>query len=254
MVTTQFFHAVTPFASGGQPWQIYKLNKSGLSLGESTNIVIEDFIAYQAALVLLGAIAVISNHIFNVIPNDNALKYLVTIGFAVNIVVIIFLFIVAFSVKWNKILINGLINFLSKIKVIKEKEKFLEKSEEFITNFHESAVILFKNKFNLFRIVSLNFIALILHYSIPFFLMLGLNIYVNPFYVIITSAHVMLIDSLIPTPGSTGGLEYGFISFFKNFVKGPKLTTIMIVWRMVTYYFGIFVGLISLNIHKEAKI
>ena len=34
MITTQFFHAITPFAAGGQPWQIYKLKKDGLTLGE----------------------------------------------------------------------------------------------------------------------------------------------------------------------------------------------------------------------------
>ena len=50
MITTQFFHAITPFAAGGQPWQIYKLKKDGLSLGGSTNAVIQDFIAYQIAL------------------------------------------------------------------------------------------------------------------------------------------------------------------------------------------------------------
>ena len=26
MITTNLFHAITPFASGGQPWQIYRLN------------------------------------------------------------------------------------------------------------------------------------------------------------------------------------------------------------------------------------
>ena len=44
MITTQLFHAITPFSTGGQPWQIYKLKKEGLTLGQSTNIVIQDFI------------------------------------------------------------------------------------------------------------------------------------------------------------------------------------------------------------------
>lgn len=252
MVTTQFFHAITPFASGGQPWQIYKLKKDGLNLGSSTNAIIEDFIVYQIALVLLGVIAVISNHIFHIIPNDNALRYLVTIGFAINIVVIVALFLVAFSKKWNKKIIDGIIKLLYKLKIVKDKEKQLKKSEKFVTNFHESALILFKNKRVFIRVIILNFIALLVQYSIPFFLMLGLNIYVNPYFVIVTCAYVMLIDSLIPTPGSTGGLEVGFMSFFKHFIKGPKLSIIMIVWRIVTYYFGIIVGGIALNINEEA--
>ena len=113
--------------------------------------------------------------------------------------------------------------------------------------------ILLNNKKAFLKIIGLNFIALSILYSIPFTLMLGLNIYVNPFYVICTSAYVMLIDSVVPTPGSTGGLEYGFMSFFSNFIKDPQLSIIMIVWRIVTYYFGIFVGLSFLNTFKEEK-
>ena len=74
MITTQFFHAITPFAAGGQPWQIYKLKKDGLTLAESTNVVIQDFIAYQIALVFLGLCAITSNYIFNIFPSDSLLK------------------------------------------------------------------------------------------------------------------------------------------------------------------------------------
>ena len=251
ILTTQFFHSITPFATGGQPWQIYKLKKEGLSLGEGTNIVIQDFIAYQIALVLLGIIAVISNYFLNIIPNDGNMIYLVTVGFTINIFVIIMLFLVAFSKKTNKKIIDKAINILSKVKIIKDKEKSLEKSQTFIKNFHNGAQILLKDKTGFIKVITLNFLSLSSQYLIPFTLMLGLSIYVNPFYVLITSAYVMLIDSMIPTPGSTGGLEYGFVSFFKNFIKGSKLSIIMIVWRVITYYFGIIVGAIALNIHKE---
>ena len=253
MVTTQFFHAITPFAAGGQPWQIYKLKKDGLTLGEATNVVIQDFIAYQIALVLLGGCAVISNYIMHIFPSDSLLKKLVTIGFIINTLVIIVLFIVAFSKKWNKKLIDGSISLLSKLKIIKDKDKMFKKSENFIHHFHKSAIILFKDRFNMFRIIFLNFIALVGQYLIPFTLLMGLGIYVNPLIVIITSAYVMLIGSMVPIPGGTGGLEFSFMAFFKNFIKGPELSTIMIVWRLVTYYFGIIVGGITLNFKKEAK-
>lgn len=253
MITTQLFHAITPFATGGQPWQIYRLKKDGLPLSKSTNVIIEDFIAYQIALVLLGIVAVTSNHIFSILPNDNTLSHLVTIGFVINTFVVIVLFVVSFNKRCNEILIKGMVRLLAKIRIIKDKDKTLEKSEEYIGQFHDSAKILFKNKMLLLRIILLNFMALSFQYLIPFTLMLGLDIYVNPFYVICTSAYVMLIDSIIPTPGSTGGLEYGFMSFFKYFVNDLKLSIIMIVWRVITYYFGIFVGLLFLNTYKEEK-
>ncbi|MBR3898398.1 MAG: flippase-like domain-containing protein [Bacilli bacterium] len=253
MITSQFFHSITPFASGGQPWQIYRLKKEGLTVGEGTIVAIQDFIAFQSALILLGIVAVISNQIFHIIPSDSHLLYLVIIGFTLNIIVIIGLFIIAFSKKWNKKIINGAVKLLSKIKIVKDREKMLQKAEEFIKNFHESAEILFQDKQNFFKIIGLNFVALVFQYSIPFFLMLGLGIHENLYYVLIASAYVMLIDSMMPTPGSTGGLEYGFMSFFSVFVKGAKLSALMIVWRMITYYFGLIMGSIVLGIDKESK-
>lgn len=253
MITTQFFHAITPFAAGGQPWQIYKLKKDGLTLGQSTNVVIQDFIAYQIALVFLGGCAITANYIMHIFPSDSLLKKLVTIGFIINTVVVIVLFVVAFSKKWNKKIIDGTVTLLHKLKIIKDKEEKLKKSEKFIHNFHQSAIILFKDKFNMIRIISLNFIALVGQYLIPFTLLMGLGIYINPLLVIITSAYVMLIGSMVPIPGGTGGLEFSFLAFFKNFVTGPKLSIIMIVWRLVTYYFGIIVGGIALNFNREAK-
>ena len=253
MITTQLFHAITPFATGGQPWQIYRLKKEGISLSNSTNIIVEDFITYQIALVLLGIIAVVSNNIFNILPKDSTLGYLVTVGFAINTAVVIFLFLVSFNKKCNRIIIKGTINILGKLRIIKDKQTIISKTDEYIKKFHEGAKILLKNKMTLIKIIGLNFIALSILYLIPFTLILGLNIYINPFYVICTSAYVMLIDSIIPTPGSTGGLEYGFMSFFNNFIKDPKLSILMIVWRIVTYYFGIFVGLVFLNSFKEEK-
>ena len=252
MITTQFFHAITPFAAGGQPWQIYKLKKDGLTLGQSTNVVIQDFIAYQIALVFLGGCAVTTNYIMHIFPNDSLLKKLVTIGFIINTLVVIVLFIVAFSKKWNKKIIDSMVKLLHKLKIVKDKDEKLKKSEKFIHNFHQSAIILFKDKFNMIRIISLNFIALMGQYLIPFTLFMGLGIYINPLLVIITSAYVMLIGSMVPIPGGTGGLEFSFLAFFKNFITGPKLSIVMIVWRVVTYYFGILVGAIALN-KKEEK-
>ena len=254
MITTQFFHAITPFATGGQPWQIYRLKKEGIPLSKSTNVIIEDFITYQIALVLLGIVAVTTNHIFHILPNDNALGHLVTIGFLINTLVVVVLFVVSFNKKCNEIIIKGTVSLLAKIKIIKNKDIVLGKADEYIKQFHDSAKILFKDKLLLLRIILLNFMALSFQYLIPFTLMLGLGVYVNPIYVICTSAYVMLIDSVIPTPGSTGGLEYGFMSFFKNFINDSKLSIIMIVWRVVTYFFGIIVGFLFLNTYKEEKL
>ena len=61
------------------------------------------------------------------------------------------------------------------------------------------------------------------------------------------------MGSFIPLPGGTGGLEYGFVSFFGNFLTGGKLTTLMLLWRFITYYLIMILGAIALNIRKKEE-
>ena len=51
---TQFFNGVTPFATGGEPMQVYMLTKSGVKVANATNIIVQEFIMYQIALVMIG--------------------------------------------------------------------------------------------------------------------------------------------------------------------------------------------------------
>ena len=68
---------------------------------------------------------------------------------------------------------------------------------------------------------------------------------------IIASAHVMLIGSFIPIPGASGGLEYAFNQFYGVFISGSTLTLVMLMWRSLTYYLGVIVGALLLNIRKK---
>ena len=254
MLGTVFLSAVTPFATGGQPYQIYKLKKKGLSIGQGTNVAIQGFIVYQIALVLLGLIAVICNLFFNIFKSVTILKHLVTLGFIINTLVIILLFVVAFFKKSNKWIVKWAIKFLTKIKIIKNPKETHEKWNESIENFHDGAKLLMKNKFDFVIKIVLNFFALCALYLVPLTLLYSTGDFTsyNSFIAVITSAYVMLIGSFVPIPGGTGGLEYGFIAFYGNFIHGSHLTAIMLAWRLITYYFGMIVGAIVINV-KEGK-
>lgn len=251
IMDTQFFNAVTPFSTGGQPYQIYRLKKQGFSIEKGTNIVIQDFIVYQIALILLGTIAVITNNLLGFFPDDDLLKKLVILGYLINVIVIIGLFVVAFNKKGNKFILNLLIKVGAFLKIIKDKDAFLDRSNQIILDFHENALILMKSKWHFIRIILLNFIALVCLYLVPFALIVGLGEDINPFICVMTSAYVMLIGSFVPIPGGSGGLEFGFVRFFGFFVTGAKLSSIMIAWRLVTYYLGLVLGAISFGINEE---
>lgn len=252
-LSTQFFNAITPFASGGQPFQIYMLNKSGVKLTDSTNIIIQNFIVYQIPLVFLGLLAIVSNYFGHFFKEASLLKYLVTLGFIINTLVIVGLFIIAFAKKTNKRIMHVIIRLLAKMHIIKNSEQKQNEFDEYINRFHAGAKLLFQNRKQFISSILYNLIALVCLYLIPLALLFAMRDYtsMSAFQVLVTSAYVMLIGSFVPIPGGTGGLEYGFIAFFGNFVVGSKLNAVMLLWRAITYYFGLIVGGIAFNIKER---
>ena len=249
---TQFFNAVTPFATGGQPYQIYYLKTVGIDYASSTSIVVENFIVYQIALVVLGILALISNQIFHIFSKVQFLQQLIAIGFITNALVIIVMFLIAFSKKMNKFFISIGINILTKLRLVKDREKKLKEWDENINRFNKSANILLEDKKTFILNIMCNFLALCCLYLIPLFILYSMGNFnaFNAGVSIVTCAYIMIIGSFVPIPGATGGIEYGFVQFFGNFITGSKLSAMMLVWRFITYYFGMIVGAIALNIKK----
>lgn len=254
LLRTQFVNAITPFATGGQPYQVYYLNKEGIRSSTSTSIILENFIVYQIALVFLGIIAMVCNFFFQIFPHNDLLTHLITLGFIINTLVIVVSFIVAFGKNISKKILHFGITVLSKLKIVKDKEKKLEKWNESITNFHKSAKVLMEDKKLFFSMIIVNLVALSILYMIPVFVLYAAGSFdkVNVGIAIIASAYVMLIGSFVPIPGGTGGLEYGFMRFYGFFIHGSLLSATMLIWRFITYYFGLIVGGIAFNI-KEKK-
>ena len=252
-LATQFFNAITPFASGGQPFQVYMLTKDNIGLGNSTCIIIQNFIIYQIALIFMGIAAIISNYVFHIFPSVKILKELVLLGFVVNSLVTLVLFLITFNKKINNFIVDKGIKILGKLGIIKDKEKKLIEWKEYLNNFDIGARELLKNKTQFVLFVFLDIIALSFLYLVPLMVLYGTGDFTsfNAFESIVGTSYVMLIGSFVPIPGGTGGLEYGFTQFFGVFITGSGLMAIMLVWRFVTYYLGLFIGAIAINLKTK---
>ena len=111
--------------------------------------------------------------------------------------------------------------------------------------------MLAKNKLLFVIGVIYNFVALIILYAIPLFVIYSMgNFDINIIETITASAYVLIIGAFVPIPGGSGGIEYGFMQFFGNFITGPLLSASLLVWRFITYYLGIVIGAITINFFK----
>ncbi len=259
MIVTKFFNGITPFSTGGQPLQIYMLNKEGIRLTKATNMIIQNFILYQMALVTYGIVAIALNYKFHLFANVPVLRRLILLGFAINTAIVVLLAIISFSNKFNKFCVNKGIWVLEKLHIVKNRKKQEEKWEEKCNDFHEGATYLLSNKTLCIKGYIYNLISLTANYITPLFIIFALSqniniTTINPMTTIVSSAYIMIIGSFVPIPGASGGIEYGYMRFFGNFISGTLLTASLLIWRFVTYYLPMVVGGIIFSLlGKEEK-
>lgn len=254
-VIVQFFNGITPFSTGGQPIEIYMLTEHGINANKGTMFVLQNFIFYQIALVLLGLVAVIYNGIYHLFPKVLLLRELVLIGFLINVLVAVLIIVISNSKKFTEKCANFFIKLLLKIKLVKHKEKVTEKCMERLSEFHECANDLRKKKKLFILGIFVNLLSLICVYVIPLFIIYSMNDYtsLNLLTSTVSSAYVFLMGAFVPIPGASGGIEYGFLSFFSNFLVKNKVGAVLLIWRFITYYFPMIIGAIVFNIDERSK-
>lgn len=255
ILLTQFFNGVTPFSTGGQPMQVYMLRKSGLKVAAATNIIVQDFIMYQFALIVIGIFALLANFYWDFFSVSPTLYSLIIIGFLINLAVGLVLLFISFSKKFNDSIGKLIINIASHTRFVKDKDAVVSKWEEKLSEFHSGAKLFKQNKFLFVKCFCCHLIGLIVYYIIPFFIFLSfdINLAISIPAVITSSAFVLIIGNFVPIPGGSGGIEYGFLEFFGSFIPGAILSSGLIVWRFITYYLGIIVGGITLSFYKGEK-
>jgi len=248
IVTTQFFNGITPFATGGQPFQIYVLSKrSNIGVGSITSASIHNFTIYQTVLVIMGTLAIIARYFFHVFPNSpGGLSALAATGFILNLLIIGALVIIAISPKLTELILEFIYKIIGFTPLRKRLPSIRKKWGKTVSEFHENILILMADKEMYFKALGLNVLKLLCFYTVAYFISrsVGFNS-INIVQAVIASAYVMLITSVVPLPGASGGAEMGFLVFFGSFIIGPQATAIMLLWRFTTYYIGLFAGLLT---------
>ncbi|HAX98375.1 MAG TPA: hypothetical protein DCY12_05690, partial [Candidatus Atribacteria bacterium] len=115
--------------------------------------------------------------------------------------------------------------------------------EEFFDDFRRGFSILFLKKpqylaWNLL-FYNLRYIAI---FMVAFWVLWSLGILVHPIKVIGIQIPLNYIFSLIPTPGSSGGVEASIASVFVPYTTAQRIGIFVILWRIITFYFPLIVG------------
>ena len=252
--TGTFFSAITPFASGGQVAQIIVAQKQKIDSKHSASVLMMSFISWQSVLVIFGAILLIIN--FRRMNLEySAIFNLVFLGFAINVGVISFLFLGSFSNVFHHFIFEKVIPFLGKIKIIKNIEVKKSITKNWLDSFRGNFQHLIGNKDLLFSRLTIDIVRIFLFYSISFFAAKSLNVDLQPnmfMYMLVLTAFVYMIAAFIPIPGAAGGSEGSFVLLLGP-ILGLATTSVMLLWRFISYYIPMLVSFIVFVLIKEIK-
>ena len=239
----QYFNSITPFATGGQPFQAYYLTRQGLTLGVAINALLSRFIIYQSALVL-SSILLLSLRLAYFQETVSDFTLLVLIGFAVSLLVMAALIALALFPRVTRRFSFAVIRLLAKMHIWKDPEEKMAYMDEELLKFRDCFREMLKN----IPAVSVCFLCSILELlcfmAVPYAIYKAFSLEAfDPITIIAAQSFVMMVSNFIPIPGASVGAEGAFYLFFRQFFPDEhELGLALILWRVITFYFTIAVS------------
>lgn len=241
-----FFSGITPSASGGDPAQLYFMSKDNISISHGALSLLVELTSFQFVCCILAIIGLILNRSV-LFGKVGYIRYFIIIGIIINLIFLIFLVVMIFSKKLALKLLDLVIKILGKFRY-KKIDLFKEKALNQIEEYHNCSLYLKDNKKILLKILLTTIVELILYHSIPYciYLSFGLNSF-SIIKFITLSAVLYTAVAFLPSPGSMGVSEGGFMILYKVLFPLPLLSSAMIISRTISFYLFIIVcGLLIL--------
>jgi uncharacterized protein (TIRG00374 family) len=245
--TEHFFNDITPFATGGQPFQAYAMKKTGVPVRQSTGILLMNYIVF---MLVTNSFALVSLYFYQQFTeNISNLTWIVIVGFSINFLVLVMFFVMAYSRHFRDGSIRLILKITRNKKKIKEKgEKEAIKVEEYFASAQDAAQELLKSPFLLISTFLIKAVTMAIYYAIPFFIIMAMVANTAPeyleqcteyiIYIMAATSFASTIVVWVPTPGASGGIEFAFQKIFSTVpgISSAIAMSSMLIWRLITYY------------------
>lgn len=243
----QYYSAITPFSTGGQPVQVYLMSKDEISVPKGSLILFNKFVIYQMAVTIYSLIMFIFKLTFIFTKAKAALPFVI-IGFVINLIVLAGIILLFYKPEWIKPIVLYVYKFLYKINILKDMDKYRLRLDKAMEEYLQSIEKIKENRKKSFILLILTMIQLTFYFSVTYFVYLSLGLREANFIDIIAiQSLVHMAASYIPTPGTAGASEGGYYLLFKPLFTKNLIVYAVLLWRAISYYFRIiFTGLVTL--------
>jgi len=251
--TGQFYSAITPSASGGQPMQVWELHRRGIPVGVGTACVSVKFIGFQTAVLLTGGILWLSNR--GMVARElSGFRWLIALGFAVNAGLLAIIAMTVSHADMLMALIRRMVVLGERMHVVRKPQELQGKLCSAVGEYRaalgsllrapaDAAVVLIMS---VLQVLAYMFIVICIHKSF------GME--ETDCAALLTLQYLLFIAAaFVPLPGAAGAQEGGFCLFFRNMFYGEYLTAAMVCWRFFSYYLLMFSGLATMAVGRTEK-
>lgn len=251
-LTGKYYDNITPFSSGGQPFQIHYLHKKGLTGGESTAVI---FIKFCFNILLLLAISMClmvfnKDALYTYVTNESQRNWFLVlgwVGFALNCSIP--LLIIAFAVfpKLMETFTRWFLTLGHKMKLIKSKDAIVLRAKRVASDFRSAFVIMFHKPLHAICLTVCCLGEQFLSMMLPYFVVVALaGNAVTPswdlmFAIMTLNVYVSMTVTAVPTPGNSGALESAFLLILTSVAESVLFWSVF-SWRFLSYYTFIIIG------------
>ncbi len=237
-----FFSAITPSASGGQPFQIVFMRRDGIPISTSCAILAVVTILYKTVLIIVGLfIFILRPHNLMILIMPNIGWYI--LGWLLNVFIVAAMVLMVFKPRIVEVPAIAIFEFLNKIIKFKNAESKRKKLSDGVHKYADVAA----NFTASWKILLVAFILTAIQRFILFFVTyisaLALKqTQVDMPLVVFAQAMISVAVDMMPLPGGSGLAEFLFQRAFDPLVSADILLPLLILSRGIGYYTQIILG------------
>lgn len=232
-----FFSGITPSATGGQPMQLYYMNKDKLKMSECTVVLMTVAVIYKLVLVVMGIGILLFAH-KELAGFLGAYLYLYYLGLFLNVIVVAVLLFVMVRPKLFTGVVFSIEKFLVKLHLLKPSDTRVNRLTGFVERYHDTVQFFLKNKHRIVGVIIITFLQRMSVFVLTYVIYRGFRLDgISAVTVIFLQASVYIAVDMLPLPGAQGITELMYKNVFAAVFPGNLLTASMCVTRAINFYF-----------------
>lgn len=230
-----FFSCITPSATGGQPMQIYYMNKEKIPIPVATVILMIVTITYKLVLVVIGVGVLIfgqgfvGRYLGEILP----VFYL---GVLLNVFCVSFMTVLVFHpLLAERIILTGM-DWLERLHLMKKKTKRRKKFHDSMEVYRETAAYLKEHKMVIVWVILITFAQRLALFAVTCMVYLAFRLNGTGMWeVMLLQAVISVSVDMLPLPGGMGISESLFLKIFTPVFASVTLPA-MVLSRGLGYY------------------